>query len=303
VLVDLVQTTTRDGLRLDGAYRAPSGSEPPAVGVDAFCLVHGTGGSFYSSVLFDHLADRLLALGCGVLRVNTRGHGLMSTAATTRGPLRQGAAYELVKDCTHDLAAWVEWLRQRAPRVGLIGHSLGAVKTLYALAHEPDLPVCCVAALSPPCLWHEKFRASERGEEFAATFAEAERLVAAGQPEALMEVQLPLPFLVTAGGYLEKYGPDEPYNFLHFLPRVACPALITLGESEVANNMAFQGLPAALKVLPGRPARLSVSVVPGADHFYSTVMGALAGELESWLGKEMGSAAEWPGVAQEGGPA
>jgi len=42
VLVDLVQTTTRDGLRLDGTYQAPAAPAGP-VSVDAFCLVHGTG--------------------------------------------------------------------------------------------------------------------------------------------------------------------------------------------------------------------------------------------------------------------
>src|SRR5258708_29692452 len=138
MLVDLVQTTTRDGLRLDGIFQSPAAANGSSLAVDSLCLVHGTGGSFYSSTLFDAFAERLLALGCAVLRVNTRGHDLMSTAATSQGGRRQGAAYEVVDECRHDLAAWLEWLRQRAgPRVGLLGHSLGAVKCLSALAHEP----------------------------------------------------------------------------------------------------------------------------------------------------------------------
>src|SRR5438132_1577639 len=83
MLVDLVQVTTRDGFRLDGAYLAPAG--PQALPLDALCFVHGTGGNFYSSTLFDALADRLRALGCGVVRVNTRGHDGISTASTGRG--------------------------------------------------------------------------------------------------------------------------------------------------------------------------------------------------------------------------
>ena len=131
--VDLVQTMTRDGLRLDGAFQPPATTSTD-LGVSAFCLVHGTGGNFYSSTLFDACAERLLRLGCAVLRVNTRGHDGISTAALAQGGRRQGAAYEVVDDCRHNLAAWIDWLSERVgPRVGLIGHSLGAVKCFYAL--------------------------------------------------------------------------------------------------------------------------------------------------------------------------
>ena len=37
--------------------------------------------------------------------------------------------------------------------------------------------------------------------------------------------------------YLEKYGPDERYNYLRFLAGVSCPVLVTLGEKEVRDNM------------------------------------------------------------------
>ncbi len=206
--VDLVQTTTRDGLRLDGSYQPPAGSA--AVPVDAFCLVHGTGGNFYGSSLFDDLAERLRALGCGVLRVNTRGHDGISSDQTPRGGRRQGAAYEVVADCRHDLSAWLEWLRnQGCARVGLVGHSLGAVKAIYAAAHEPQLGAACLLALSPPRLSYATFCASPQASAFLDTYREAEGHVAAGRPTALMDVSLPLPFVVTAAGYVEKYGPTS----------------------------------------------------------------------------------------------
>ncbi len=139
MLVDLVHTTTRDGIRLDGAFVPPAGPGSCTVGIDAFCFLHGTGGNFYSSSLLDDLGERLHALGCGVLRVNTRGHDGLSTALTEQGGRRQGAAYEVVDHCRHDIAAWLTWLRERVgPRVGLLGHSMGAVKCLYAMAHEPQ---------------------------------------------------------------------------------------------------------------------------------------------------------------------
>jgi pimeloyl-ACP methyl ester carboxylesterase len=284
MLVDLVQTTTRDGVRLDGMYQAPSISPAPALGIDACGFLHGTGGNFYSSTLFDRFAERFLELGCGVLRVNTRGHDLVSTASTARGGRRQGAAYEVMDECQHDIAAWLDWLRQRAgPRVALLGHSAGAVKALYALAQEPQAGATCLIALSPPRLSYSWFCSSPQGPEFLKTFTLAEHHVQAGQPATLLDVKLPLPYVITAAGYVEKYGPDERYNLLRFAASIPCPALITLGSVEVAGNMAFQGLPEALTELAGRHRQLRVEVIAGADHFYTGVRTEAVAAVEAWL--------------------
>src|ERR1019366_9393517 len=117
-----------------------------------------------------------------------RGHDGISTAATAKGGRRNGAAYEVVDDCRHDLTAWVEFLRERVgPRVGLVGHSLGAVKCLYALAHEAALRVECVVAISPPRLSYAWFCSNPEGAAFLQTYHQAEALVEAGQPMALLD--------------------------------------------------------------------------------------------------------------------
>jgi alpha-beta hydrolase superfamily lysophospholipase len=287
MLVDLVQVWTRDGLRLDGAFQVASVA--PALPVDALCFVHGTGGNFYGSTLFDAVAERLLALGCAVLRVNTRAHDLMSNAALAQGGRRQGAAYEVVDDCRHDLTAWLDWLRQRAgPRVGLLGHSLGAVKCLYAAAHDAGLGAACVAAVSPPQLSYSWFLAGPEGPQFRAAYEEAERLAAGGRPTALLEVRLPLPMAITAAGYLEKYGPDERHNYLRFVERTPCPTLVTLGGDEVQNNMAFRGAPEELQALAARRGRLRVEVIAEADHFYSKQRQELGDCVIDWLRKSLG---------------
>jgi hypothetical protein len=282
MIVDLVQTTTRDGLRLDGMFQAAANA--PAVPLDALCFVHGTGGNFYSSTLFDALTERLLAMGIAVLRVNTRGHDGISTAVTSKGGRRQGAAYEVADECRHDLTAWLGWLRGRAgPRVGLLGHSMGAVKALYATAHEAQLRPACVIAVSPPRLSYSTFCASANGPQFLETYADAERLTGAGTPAALMDVKLPMPYVITAVGYLEKYGPDERYNYLRYVGGLPCPVLVTLGEVEAANNMAFAGAPEELTRLAVRYPRLRSEVIAGADHFYTASRHALATCVETWL--------------------
>jgi DNA-binding beta-propeller fold protein YncE len=215
-------------------FQVPAQPARLALPVDGWCFLHGTGGNFYSSVLFDCLAERFLEMGCAVLRVNTRGHDGISNAATAERSLRQGAAYEVVDECRHDVAAWLEWLRQRAgPRIGLLGHSSGAVKALYAIAHEPQLSPARLVAHSPPRLSYEVFCAGAKRAEFLETYVHAEQLVSYGQPAALMDVKVPMPFVITAAGYLEKYGPDERYNFLRFLASVKCPTLDFLPDGSL----------------------------------------------------------------------
>jgi dienelactone hydrolase len=281
VLVDLIHITTRDGVRLDAMLQRPTSDATTAWPIDAVCMVHGTGGNFYASTLFDAVGERCLTRGCAALRINTRGHDSISTAVTSKGGCRLGAAYEVVDDCRHDLAACVDWLKANVgPRVGLIGHSLGAVKCLYTLAHEPGTDVAGVVGISPPRLSYSWFCSSPEGPAFLETYQQADTLVQAGRPTALLEVQLPLPFIITAAGYVEKYGPDERYNYLNFISSVRVPALITLGEIEAASNMAFRGAADALAQTRRPP---SVAVIPQADHFYTKARADLVECIDAWL--------------------
>lgn len=281
MLVELVQTTTRDGVRLDGMLQNADAAK--AWPIDGVCLVHGTGGNFYGSTLFDAISDHCLARGCSVLRVNTRGHDGISNAITTKGGRRLGAAYEIVDDCRHDLHAWLELLTRRVgPRVAFIGHSLGAVKLIYALAHENDFPVTAAIAISPPRLSYSWFCQSSDGPKFLQSYHHAEELTQSGKPSALLEVNLPLPMVITAGGYVEKYGPDERYNFLPLLNGVRCPTFITFGAIECANNMAFREAPETVAAL--NRTNVSFTTIADADHFYANARPGLISEIDRWLG-------------------
>lgn len=282
MLVDLVRVTTRDGVRLDGALWPAAA--PPQVDVDAVVLVHGTGSNFYGSTLTEFLGQRFGELGVAALSINTRGHDLLSTAATSDGPSRQGAAYEIVDDCRHDLAAWIDMLVARGlTRVGLVGHSLGALKSVYFLAHEGHAAVRWVVAVSPPRLSAEHFLASPKRESFAADLAEAEAHLAAGRASRLMDIRFPLPYSISAAGFVDKYGPAERYNVLRFVDRLPCPALFTYGGQELQSNVAFQGLAAELEALDPQRQRWAVETVADADHFYSAARDGLWSRIGRWL--------------------
>ena len=284
MLVELVRATTPDGCTLDGALSRPPAATAKTLNLDAVVLIHGTGGNFYSSTFFELLATNLAQRGVAALRANTRGHDGVSTLVTRKGAVRSGAAYELVDDCRHDLAAWVAWLNQHVgPQIALLGHSLGAVKCLYALAQQPNLGVEAIIAISPPRLSYSWFCQSAKAAEFLETYRRAEDLIQKGQASALLEVKLPLPLAITAAGYVEKYGPDERYNYLNFLAAVPCPLLTLFGGIEIDNNMAFQQAPEEVRRVAEKKRHLDVDVMPGADHFYTGVRDQAWQSIEAWL--------------------
>jgi alpha/beta superfamily hydrolase len=285
MLVDLVRIETPDGCTLDGALQHPA-TGAAQLPLDAVVLVHGTGSNFYQSTMLEFLANRFLARGVAALRINTRGHDGLSIAVTARGGVRQGAAYETVDDCRHDLAGWMNFARaQVGPRVALLGHSLGAVKCIYAAVNEASLKPALIIAVSPPRLSYAWFCKSALGEAFLTTYRQAEELVTAGQGATLIEATVPLPMAISAAGFVDKYGPGERINFLPLVPRLPCPSLFTFGSREVETNVAFHELPTEVAVLTAHEQPRDLAVVEGADHFYTGKRAELATTVEGRLGR------------------
>lgn len=283
---ELVRTETSDGFRLDGAFLAPALERTEDLGVDAALLVHGTGANFYSSSLLRHLAMAFRDAGVAALVANTRGHDLIYTGATSAGPRLMGAAYETVSDCKHDLPAWLNYLRERGYlRLGLVGHSLGAIKSIFALTATPRDDVQRVVAVSPARLSHSHFLASEKADDFRAGLAEAQACLNRGAPDTLLQVKFPIPYLVTAAGYLDKYGPAEQYNVVNLLDRLQPPTLFTFGTRELASHPAFRGFPEAIEEQSRAKqlTHIATAVIADADHFYSGAQEAVWVRIRRWL--------------------
>jgi pimeloyl-ACP methyl ester carboxylesterase len=263
---ELVRVVTGDGLMLDGVLHQPCSAETIAQPVDAFLLVHGTGGNFYAPGVLETFSRQSVEAGVTTLRVNTRGHDGLAWIPGTPRSVRGGAAYEKVSEARWDLRAWIELLcRRGCERIALVGHSMGGIKAAYTLAHEELPAVAALVLIAAPRLCHRELSAHPRGEPFRAAWAEAERSVAAGEPDRLLAVQQPLPCLLTAAGFLEKYGPEETYDLLRLLPRVSAPVLAILGSRSPAGSIAFDGLAAALRKLSGQQANLTWEEIEGAN--------------------------------------
>lgn len=287
-MIELVETTTADGVRLHGALFVPEMQPQTNLPPRAVLILHGAGGNFYGSTLFAGLISAINRLGTAALSVNTRGHDAVSTAVTPSGVRMYGAAYEVVDDCRHDVAAWLEWLRRRGYRwLTLMGHSLGAIKAIYSQAQAADNDVRAAIAISPPRLSHSHFAASSAAGEFLPEFGEAARLVEEGRGDTLMSVRFPIPYLVAAAGYVDKYGPAERYHIVRHARQVTCPMLFTFGTIELRRGVAFEGLSDELNELAGQGSDLTVAVIAGADHFYTAARGELIGQVESWLRRRL----------------
>ncbi|PKB82377.1 MAG: hypothetical protein BZY88_04715 [SAR202 cluster bacterium Io17-Chloro-G9] len=284
--VELVNVTTRDGLRLDGLWRKPDAGISSRLGVDLVVLHHGVGGNFYGAGMFEGFSEALLEQGCAVLRVNNRGHDGMSRAVIGEAVKGIGAAYESMEECPYDWAAWVDFAQDAGyQNIGLWGHSLGATKSIYYMATEGDSRVKCVVAGSPPRFSYSAYSSMQEGEEFLRLASRAQKCIDDGHPKTLIDTPYPLPLILAAEVFVEKYGPEERFNVLKHLPNVRSPLLVMIGTEEAQTMMGFRGLPAEVEKLAGELDHLTFESIPGADHAYTNQREYVWGVVSRWLEK------------------
>jgi dipeptidyl aminopeptidase/acylaminoacyl peptidase len=279
--VELVRVTTTDRLRLSGYLRTPAASVQHSLPVDLVLCLHGVGGNFYNPSFFDKMGDELLARGCAILRVNTRGHD----EAYLDGGRQLGSAYEIVDDCRLDVTAWMDFATERGFRaMALWGHSLGAVKTVYFLGVQDDPRIVCALASSPPRFSNATYRASSDGPRFETDIARAQQLLADGQPEVLLETRVPMERRFAARTYLDKYGPNTRYDYFQHLPNVRKPLLLTVGSLE-ADNVSFAPLVEQGPSFETRWPEISFSNIDGANHAYASRTRELWTDVASWFSR------------------
>jgi pimeloyl-ACP methyl ester carboxylesterase len=284
---ELVHTSTKDHVRLHGFYQksnTPSRSTPDAGNVDAAILIHGLGGNFYSSRLLNFFSGAMLELGISPVVVNTRGHDMINTSTSAGRSRSLGAAFENVSESTFDLNAWTDFMLERGHQNILwLGHSLGAIKSLYTQANAPHDSVTSIVALSATRLSHKRLVTGPGGGAFQETMKRCQELVDQKQGDTPIQVPVPFPTWMTPSGYLEKYGPSEKYNWLTFIDKVDIPTLLVFGEKELDENHAFEGLREELEVIQNSWSCPTVVEIPEADHFYSAKYEEANDVIARWL--------------------
>ena len=189
MLVDLIIVTSADGLSLDGAFFEPATGVSPKGPVDAMLLIHGSGGNFYRTAT-KAMAEDLRNQGYACLAINTKGH---DTVWSPQGSGEYyGNALEILDNSRHDLAAGIDYLWEKGYRnIGLLGHSMGAVKVGYYAATEDDDRLVTVIPISPVRLSYSYYMESDDAEEFKSIIERADQMEAEDRAQELIEVRFP----------------------------------------------------------------------------------------------------------------
>lgn len=287
----LVNTKTRDGVRLDGFLANPHRGQADADRRTAWLICHGVNGNFYGSSLLTEIAEAIDQLGHTSLLVNNRGHDIASFNGAEL-PMRLGSQFETISHCTYDFEAWVDFLRSEGyTSIGVIGHSLGAVKLAYWAAETNHPEFTAAICVSPPRLSSRiLMNDPKRASVFASQMEAARKLCDEGRPDEVMKVRFPLPTWICASTYLDKYGHDEKYDYMDKVARIRVPVLWFFGESEVLHGSSnFLGadleLIKRIQEIEAGQADFDQEVltISGADHSYRGTRKALLEPLKHWI--------------------
>ena len=235
MLVELVSFLNDDGLHLDGAFYPPTREIDRAGTVDAVLLIHGSRGNFYDGAT-KSMAEDLSARGYACLPLNTNAH---DTAWYDPGIKEfKGNAFEILDSTCIDIQAGINHLTERGYQsIGLLGHSMGAVRVVYYAATHNDSRISTVMPISPVRLSYSYFMESEDAEEFTANITIARQLISTGEPQALLRVDHPIPQLFSANSFLDKHGPEEKYNLINHAHKIIVPMLTLNGSLETHSRL------------------------------------------------------------------
>ena len=279
MLVDLITITSGDGMTLDGIFCEPAAGVTPKGPVDAMLLIHGSGGSFYR-VATKAMAEDLRNRGYACLAINTKGH---DTVWSPQGSGEYyGNALEILDNSRHDLRAGIDYLWEKGyRRIGLLGHSMGAVKVGYYAATEDDDRITTVIPISPVRLSYSYYMESEDAEEFRSIIERADQMEAEDRALELMEVRFPIAQMFSAASYLDKHGPAERYNLVALAPRITVPMLVMGGELETHTRL--RDCPQDMITAAVNSPRAEYHIVPGGNHSLLNSMDKASARVLEWL--------------------
>jgi pimeloyl-ACP methyl ester carboxylesterase len=265
VVTELVQVTTADGTRLDGALWKPPAGFAVNVGL---LLVHGYAGNYYTG--WPRLAEALAGQGYLTLALNMRDHDL--TPQTSQ-----------FEDNRLDIEAGMKLLAGRgASHFILVGQSLGTNRVLFYQAETADPRVRGLVLMAGPgnlLEWNTRLFGPGRA---LSVLAEAQRLIREGRGAELMLVDLgPLgKALYSANHVVSLRGPTTRSDPFQNIARVRVPVLIFHGTADrLADPSVAEQLKAAAVAAPGT----ELHMIPGAGHALTERVDDIVPILGAWL--------------------
>jgi pimeloyl-ACP methyl ester carboxylesterase len=263
---------TADSERLHGVLFTPE--RPSDL---ALLFVHGVAMNFYLPPLFT-FGQELAARGFHSFVINTRGHDWISRA----GNLTKfgGSAYEILEDCLPDLDGASNYLKQQGHRrIILIGHSLGAIKSIIYQGTRQRPDVIGIVSCSAPRQFYSERVARQAG--FRELIEKAEAMVAEGKGEELIPVGVgSTPGIFTARSHVNKYGRDDNNDCRPYAKRLGCPLLAIVGSAEPKFFYDY-----AQEIVAAAGPEGTCKLVDGAGHFYHRHISEMVEIIYQWLGR------------------
>jgi len=266
---------TKDELEHIGVLSKSDSTTHPE---ECFLLIHGSSGNFYGAMnlaLIDHFGKS----GYDVASFNTRGHDLIARY----GDKFYGNAFDILSECYYDIDAAIKFLVQSGyKKVHLYGHSMGAVKVLYYGAKHPNTNVVSIISASPVRLSYDYFmNHPDAVEEFTRCVNIANKHMQNNEPNALIDVQFPMPHSFGAKAYLDKHG-SEKYNMTLFAQDVKQPTLIMAGSLETHPRLENCAID-TFEIMKNSHNYNSVLIIEGADHGWTDMHHTHAEEILKWV--------------------
>ena len=262
---------TADNERLHGALFTPP-ERPPDL---ALLFVHGVAMNFYLAPLFTFGQD-LASRGFHSFVINTRGHDWISRA----GNLTKfgGSAYENLEDCLPDLDGALDYLKDQGyRRVILIGHSLGAIKSIIYQGTRRRADIVGIVSCSAPRQFYSERVARQAG--FREVIEKAEAMIAEGKGEELLSISVgATPGIFTARAHVNKYGRDDNNDCRPYAKHLGCPLLAIVGSAEPKFFYEY-----AQEIVAGVGAKGVCKLVDGANHFYNRHTRQIVEIINEWL--------------------
>jgi pimeloyl-ACP methyl ester carboxylesterase len=262
---------TADNERLHGLLFTPKTKQTDV----ALLFIHGVAMNFYLpplSIFGQELAQR----GYHSFVINTRGHDWISRA----GNLTKfgGSAYENLEDCLPDLDGALGFLREQGyRRFVLIGHSLGAIKSLIYQGTRRCTDIAGIVSCSAPRQFFSERAARQPG--FREVIEKAERMIAAGDSEELLTVGVgSTPGIFTARTHVNKYGKDDNGDCRPYAKRIGCPLLAIVGSMEPPFFHQY-----AQEIVEAAGPSGACKLIDGANHFYNRHTSEIVDIIHKWL--------------------
>lgn len=279
MLVDLVSTTTSDGIQLEGALFKPAPGIPRQGPVDAILLMHGSRGNFYSESNVA-MAQALQSQGYVCLSLNSTAHDNVWVSSV--GNQLFGNAFDILDRCRLDIRAGIDCLWELGYQsIGLMGFSMGAVRVAYYAASEVDARVVTVVPISPVRLSYSYYMESADAEEFQGIIRKADQMEAEDRAMELIQVDFPISQLFSAASYLDKHGPAERYNLVTLASGIKVPIFVLGGSLETHTRLKDMARDLALAAV--NSPRSEHIIIEGGNHGLNNKKQEASEVVFNWL--------------------